>query len=334
MKISHPIITIIVLNYNGKQYLKRCFESIRKQSIFEECEIIMIDNASTDDSVQYVTNNYPWVKIAQNNKNLGYAEANNNAAKSSNGEYLLFLNNDTWMEPNTIKMLVYSIQNNKKIGACAPKIMDYEKNRDVSLGVGCDIFGYPSSTVTDKVFYVDGAALFIRKNVFEEVDGFDKRYFLFYEDVDLSWKLQLYGYKIVTVPKAIIYHVSGGTYVGGAIKNRNYITSVRRRYLGEKNNICNLLKNYSFLTLLIIIPFYLLINICEISIFLITGNQKVINAYLEAWIWNIKNLKTTLILRNKIQNNRTISDREIIKAMYFGCIKFRVFKSIGIPKFR
>ena len=329
-----PLISVIVLNYNGKKYLKKCFNSLEQQT-YPYCEIILIDNASTDGSVKYVKEKFPSVKIIQNKENLGYAEANNKATEIAKGKYLFFLNNDTWIEQNTVEELVQTLGENEKIGACAPQIRDYEGIRRISLGVGCDIFGYPSSTATGKVFYVDGAALFIRNSIFDEIGGFDDRYFVFHEDVDLSWRLRLYGYEIATNPRAIVYHVSGGTLVGGVIKNRGgYTTTIRRRYLGEKNNICNLLKNYSLLTLLVILPLHILINLGELLVFLSTGKIKVLRAYMNAWLWNVKNLKVTLEWRRRVQKRRRISDREIMRKMYKGCIKFNLFMQVGVPEFR
>ena len=187
--VENPLVSIIVVNWNGQKWLKSCFQSIEKQT-YKNTEIILIDNASTDNSINY-TKNHSFIKIIQNEHNLGYSGANNKAAKAAKGQLLFFLNNDTKLECDCIEKLVNAIQKDENVGAYAPKIMDYEGKTRISLGVGCDIFGYPHSYTGDNLFYADGAALFIKKDIFDEIGGFDERYFIFYEDVDLSWRLQL-----------------------------------------------------------------------------------------------------------------------------------------------
>jgi GT2 family glycosyltransferase len=324
-----PIVTVAVLNYNGLQYLDRCLGSLRMNT---NCEIILIDNASTDDSISHVKSNFPWVKIFLNRQNLGYAKANNDAATMALGKYIFFLNVDTWIEPNTIQELIKAAEKNNEVAAFAPTIMDYEGKKRLSLGLGCDIFGYPCPS-NGKIFYLDGASYFIRKDIFNEVGGFDDRYFIFGEDLDLTWRIRLRGYKIAAVAMSRVYHKSGGIITGGAIRGTTYTTTLWRRYLGERNEICTLLKNYSLIILTIIMPIYLIMNALEILIFVAKGKIKAANIYIRAWLWNISNMKTTLIWRRKIQRNRMIPDGDIIKSMYRRPMKVYVFARIGIPKF-
>lgn len=328
-----PLVSVIIPNWNGQKWLRNCFYSIEEQT-YKNVETILVDNASQDNSIGYTKNNYSNIKIIQNKENFGYALANNLAVKMVKGQILFFLNNDTKIKCNCIETLVNEIQKDENIGACAPKIMNYEGKTQLSLGVGCDIFGYPLLSGAEKLFYVDGAALFIRKDVFDEIGGFDERYFMFHEDIDLSWRLQLYGYKIKSVPEALVLHESGGTAVGGAIKEGEYTTTSWRRYLAERNNICNLLKNYNFLTLFFVLPFYILINISECSIFLYKRKNDVVKAYIDAWYWNFRNIENTLKRHRKTQIERKITDRQILKKMHMGSSKLLIFKKIGVPKFK
>lgn len=332
--MTRPTVTVIILNHNGMRYLNKCLESIRKGT-GQECEVIFVDNASTDGSVDYIRGAFPWVRLVVNKANLGYAKANNEAAMIAQGEYIFFLNIDAWVEPNTVQELLKAAEMHGEVTAFAPAIMDYEGKTKLSLGMGCDIFGYSYPIFAGKTFYVDGAALFIRRRIFQEVGAFDQRYFIFNEDVDLGWRLRLYGHRIATVAGARVYHKSGGVVTGGVLQQTKtgYTTSLWRRYLGERNEICTLLKNYGLITLFFIVPLYVTINVMEVMVFLTRRKIKVVNIYLRAWLWNLKNLRTTLGRRMEIQRRRKISDREIMQDMHRSPMKVYVFRQVGIPQF-
>lgn len=335
-----PKISIIIPNYNSQKYLARCLESISKQS-FTDFELIIIDGGSVDNSVDWLSKNHSEVHLIANPTNQGFAKSCNQAAASAKGEFLFFLNPDTHLSKNCLDELMAAAKKEKTGGIFAPCQFTYDGAQFISCGVGADIFGYPFSLTKhrfekgEEPFYVDGAALLIKKEIFNKLGRFDESTFLFMEDIDLSWKARLVGLKIVQVKDAVVFHQSGGIIEGGAIKkNQKYVTNTFRRYLGERNNIRNLLKNYYFYTLFWILPLYLLINCAEILLFLVLLRPRAIWCYLKAWLWNIAYLPDTLSQRAWIQPIRKVGDGEIQKRMYHGSAKFAIFLRIGVPRFK
>ena len=324
------LVSVIVVNWNGWKWLKEGLDSLEAQT-HKDFETIIVDNNSTDKSVEFVKENYQQAKIIENKSNLGFVIANNNATKIAKGRYLFFLNNDTKIDSNAISELVKRMEESQKIGICGCKMMSYDGERYFHTGIGIDIFGFP--VVSNKLFYVEGSALMIRKKLFEKLGGFDLRYFMFHEDIDLAWRAHLLGYKVVALPKAIVYHVYGGT-AGGEMHKGRYKSSYLRRYYSERNNIRTLLKNYQIQTLLFILPLYFLINSSEVFFFLITFKFKIVYLYLKAYAWNFANLRDTLNKRAKTQESRVISDKQLMEKMYFGSGKLIAFLKVGIPVFR
>lgn len=322
-----PLVSVIIVNYNGKKYLKNCFDSLRRGK-YTNFEIIFVDNGSKDGSVELVKQDYPWIKVLDNKENLGLAIASNRGAELARGEYLFFLNNDTISRPDILSELVKTIENNHKIGVCACKNMTYDGRQEVSLGLSCDVFGYPFEN-EGPIFYAD-AGIFIRKSVFDEIRGFDPKLFLYGEDRDLCWRVFLQGYDIVGVPTAIFYHDSACTYMSKDV----YTTNIRKRYLGEYAMIRSMLKNYSLNTLIIILPCYLILSIFEVTFLLLKRQIKtVIFAYLKAYWRNVIDFKDTWRERCFVQKIRKVDDAFVLKKMIKRSGKIHIFRKIGMPKF-
>jgi len=326
-----PIVSIIVLNWNGKSWLEECLSSIYKQS-FRNFEVILADNNSSDDSIEYTKKNWPGVKILKLSKDFGYAGGNNRAARTARGEFILFLTNDVKIPKSFLKEL-YTVAKEKKTILFCPRMLNYNgkevfpKDKKYS---GMGKYGYPIPA--KQPFYVDGAALFMEKSVFEELGGFDEDYFMFQEDVDLSWRARLLGYKIVPLESAKIFHFGGGTVVGSRKNNGRHKTSTLRRYHTEKNALSNLLKNYEFKNIIYVIPVFLILGWGEAFLYLLTGQVSGSIAILRAHLWNLINLGKILAKRRKIQKTRKVSDKEILKHISRGSGKWKVFKSMGVPK--
>ena len=174
----------------------------------------------------------------------------------------------------------------------------------------------------------------IRKELFDKLDGFDSRYFMFHEDIDLAWRVRLLGYQVIALSSAVIYHQVGVSAGGGEKIKGRYQLSYLKRYYSERNNIRTLLKNYQIQTLLCILPCYFLINLSEVFFFLILLKFRIAHFYLKAYMWNFANLRDTLNRRAEIQESRVISDRQLMQKMYFGCGKFVVLLKIRIPVFK
>ncbi len=329
-----PLVSIIIVNWNGKKWLEECYTSIFKQT-YKNIEAILVDNNSQDDSTSYTQTKWPQVKIVQLDKNYAYAGGNNRGAENSKGEYLFFLNNDTKLFPDCIEKLIKH-KNEGEVIAPKQLVGDFNNpNKAIMLGNGADIFGYPFGVpdfTKQKVFYADGAALFILSEVFKILGGFDEKLFMFQDDIDLSWKARLAGYKIIKCPEAQLYHFSGGSAPGGSsAKKEKYTLSEFRRFHNEKNIIRNILKNYSWIFALPLLAVLLVIQLLEIMALVLLGGYKIALCYPKAYWWNLLNIRDTLRARIFIQSKRKINDFDILKNMYLSYSKLTALYRLGKP---
>jgi GT2 family glycosyltransferase len=347
--MNKKLVTVIILNYNGANYIKHCLDSIRNQT-YRDMEVIVVDNASIDGSADHVRKKYPWVRVLYNGKNLGFAKGNNIGAQHGKGAYLIFLNNDTIVDQRWMEHLVMAADSSEAVGICGSKILDMEK-RNIIQEVGglCDMYGFSlsrgfgeiDSSQYDKineVFYVSGASLLIKRAVADKIGLFDSEYFFNQEDVDLCWRTWLSGYKVLVNPFSIVYHKGGGAAAGAPGSNTNciesdYRTSAWRRYHAEKNILRTLVKNYSISTLCGTMPLFWALYLSEILLYVATGRLNAAESYVKALVWNMRNVTSTWQERRKIQALRKIGDGEIRSKMIKGSGKLKRFRQIGIPIF-
>lgn len=207
------LVSIIIVNYNGKPHLEKCLESLLKIQN-KNYEIIIIDNNSTDGSIEFLESKYPQIIIKKLEKNLGFAYPNNLGSKIANGKFLLFLNNDT-IATSTFLDHLLSVFEDEKIGICQSMLLHPDETVD-SSGDFIDSIGVVFSS-KDKIKNIreilsaKGASLMIRKSLFEKLGGFDEKFFVSFEDVDLGWRCWIIGYKVVINPNSIVYHLGGQT---------------------------------------------------------------------------------------------------------------------------
>ena len=209
-----PKVSVIIVNYNGKTLLEQCLESLFKVN-YDNFEVILVDNNSTDKTVEFVTKKYPLIILIKLDSNKGFAEPNNMGAKIAKGKYLLFLNNDTVVTPNFISEMIKVVENNKKIAICQSLLLQSDGSID-SSGDFIDGLGvvFSSKEIPNKIQKISsakGASLLIRKQTFTDLGGFDKKFFATFEDVDLGWRTWILGYDVVIAPKSIVYHLGGQT---------------------------------------------------------------------------------------------------------------------------
>jgi hypothetical protein len=257
---ANCLVSIIVLNYNGARWLERCLESLRAQTIFEQTEVILADNLSSDGSDQLgkrIVEAWPRGAFVQHGQNLGYCEGNNRAAEIARGQYLLFLNNDTWLEPRCLEQLFAEVQRTGA-SAAAPLALNYEDASFQSLGAfGFDLFGLTStrasSANTREVLMPEGCAYLIQRKLFQELGRFDAEFFMFADEYDLSWRVWISGHRAVAVPSAKLHH-RGAAQVnpagGGATVE--FRTSDTKRFYTNRNCLLVLLKNARLLLLLLV----------------------------------------------------------------------------------
>jgi hypothetical protein len=243
---------IVILNWNGKKLLEQFLPSIINFSS-QEAEIYVADNASSDDSINFIKQNYASVKIIQNNTNGGYAKGYNDALQHVNADIYCLLNSDIEVTKNWLTPILASFKKDSNTAIIQPKILDFkDKTKFEYAGAGggyVDLYGYPycrgrlfNNLETDNgqyndiadIFWASGACLFIRSKVYHQLNGFDEDYFAHQEEIDLCWRAQNEGFNIKYVGSSTVYHV------GGATLNE---TNPRKTFLNFRNSLLNVVKN-------------------------------------------------------------------------------------------
>jgi GT2 family glycosyltransferase len=266
---SQPLVSVIILNYNGMSLIERCLGSVLNSN-YHNFEVLFVDNASSDNSVDFTKRKFEndtRLKIIQCRENFGFAQGNNIGVGQAKGKYLVFLNTDTEVNPDWMRELVAIMENDLTLGAAqskllrmnAPKIFD-------SAGDIMDYYGGAFSRghgesddgqydVVSDIFSARGAAFIIKRDIFETLGMFDTKFVSFLEDVDLSWRIWLNGYRIVFVPKSIVFHL------GGATLNKLPKSLVVRSAVHSRiNQIVMMIKNYSFKNVVKYVPARIFIN--------------------------------------------------------------------------
>ncbi len=263
---SLPLVSVIVLNFNGKRFLKDCLESLLSLNYPKEnLEIILVDNASSDGSVDFVESNYKDAKIIKNDRNYGFAKGNNIGARQASGQYIAFLNNDMKVDENWLLELLKPILQSKsnEVVCTGAKILNWN-GRTIDFVTGTmNFYGHGDQKYFGRDYHTDdfnkddyllfscGGSMLIDKSVFLEVGGFDEDYFAYFEDVDLGWRLWILGYKVKFASKAIAYHKHQGTSRG--------IGDEKKLVLYERNSLYTIIKNYEQVHLNKILPVALLL---------------------------------------------------------------------------
>ena len=225
-----PAISVIVLNWNGRHLLGDCLTSLRQQT-FRDFEVIVVDNGSTDGSGVFVKDKFPEVRLVELDRNLGFATGNNRGVMVAQGEYVFFLNNDTESQPDMLAALHRAIQSDSlEVGAWTAKMLHWNDRAVIdNCGCGYSAFGtgFPIGSgepdgiefaQSTHVFGASGGAGCYRRYVLDEIGLFDDDFFYNNEDVDLSFRQQLAGYRCRYVPDAVVYHRGSAT--GGAASDR------------------------------------------------------------------------------------------------------------------
>lgn len=317
-----PMVSVIIVNLNGRKWLEKCLPSVLNSDYpKDKVEIVLVDNGSTDGSVEFakelLENEQIEFKIIQNRENRGWSPANNQGAKVAKGDLLLFLSNDMEVDRNWIKEIVkiFKLDPKAAIVQCNSLSMWDRKTLDSAMNY-LDRFGFAYSYAPQekpwKVFFAEGMAFAIRKDVFNEIGGFDDYYFMEYDDMDLCWRARLAGYEVYFTPTSIVYHARGGT-VGGTYfkrKLRNITQYVRNQYV-------TLIKNYELKNLipaLIVITF---IQIVKITYFLIKREFKLATATISGIAQVMRDIRLILKKRTEVQKNlRKVPDKKIMEYMH------------------
>ena len=251
------LVSVIIPNFNGKAFLKPCLNSLMHQSKAEK-EIILVDNGSKDDSVEFVRTDYPEVKIIPLSENRGFSEAVNQGIRQAKGELVVVLNNDTVVDSDWLEVLSSFLGENPDIGFCASKIVKYDDPTVIdSVGSGIKRSGYTfnmGNAVKDmgqynsprEIFGAPAAAAVYRKSMLDDIGLFDEDFYMYLEDVDLSFRAQLRGYRCMYVPEAHVRHAGAGTTGKQYHKDNVYFIARNSIYVLVKNMPREILRSYYF----------------------------------------------------------------------------------------
>jgi GT2 family glycosyltransferase len=247
-----PSVAIVILNWNGTQFLRQFLPSVMA-SVYQNKKVIVADNASTDDSISFLQQHYPQITVLQNTTNEGFAKGYNTALQQVQADYYVLLNSDVEVTPNWIAPIIDLMEQDATIGVCQPKLLAYKNKTQFEYagasGGWIDSLGYPfmrgrifdicetdngQYDIAQPCFWASGAALFVRAALYHKLGGLDSYFFAHQEEIDLCWRMQREGYKVYVQPASVVYHVGGGTLPKG---------NSRKTFLNFRNNLVLLAKN-------------------------------------------------------------------------------------------
>jgi GT2 family glycosyltransferase len=244
-----PTVSVVVLNYNGRDHLDACLGSLGDLDYpIDRLELILVDNASSDDSVTHVARAFPRVRIVETGANLGFAAGNNRGAEAASGDYVVFLNNDTRVDCRFLRGLLRAIDKRTDVVCAGAKILNWDGTAFDFAGSAAHFggfgyqVGYEQPVVADAftkqapILFACGGAMMIDRRIFLEVGAFDEDFFMCYEDVDLGWRLWVLGYQVAFAPEALVYHRHHGSLAR--------LPDYRRQVLYKRNALYAVLKNY------------------------------------------------------------------------------------------
>ena len=313
-KKINPEIAIVILNYNGKEWLARFLPNVIKYKL-NNAKIIIADNFSTDDSITYLHENFGNdIEFITLPKNTGYAGGYNEALKMIQADYFLLLNSDVSVTENWMAPLLEVMEADYNVAICQPKILSFDEPTKFEYAGGAggwlDILGYPfckgrvlrqiendlgQYDYSSEIFWASGAAFMIRAPLFKAIGGFDASYFAHMEEIDLCWRVKRAGFKIMVVPDAIIYHVGGGTL--------DY-DSPKKVYLNFRNSLYTLMKNEPFTHLFWKIPARFILDGFAAILYLVTKDRHFVMSILKAHLSFYKNFRR--VLQKRAEGNSLV----------------------------
>ncbi len=307
----NDMISVIVVNYNGKRFLEKLFTSLRAQT-YAAKEIICVDNASKDDSVDFIKTRFPEVRVIQA-ENKGYGTACNYGAREAQGQYVVFLNEDMHFHPDFLADMVTRYQEMKKkdpaIGAlaCTESKYDTTANSEVFPGT-IDMFGFmaPNHGHNIQGAFIPGCPFFIARDLFLTSGGFCEHIFLYGDDTDLSWRLTIMGKHNYSAPDIHLYHYEGGSMEGFPPRKIFYLIF---------GTLVPIFNNYSTAFLLFFLPLNLVFTVGIIApalLVLTRGNIRYPYAVLSAVVAFFRKVPRMYSFRSRVQNLRKIGDAEFL----------------------
>lgn len=339
-----PKVTVIIVCHNDGRWLPRCLESVRAQTLFDDLEVIIADNASSDGTEQFARKliaGWPRATVLSTGGDNGFGVACNRAAQRATGRYLFFLNPDLWLEQDCLQQLLETAE---RTGAAAVGGAVLEYNDDTVQAWGChgfDLFGNAiparGRQVIEPLFMV-ACFQFIRREVFERVGMMDERFFMYGEELDVAWRIWIAGERIVHAPNARIHH-RGAVNVNPSAEARpaEHRTSAQKRFLANRNRLLTLAKNSQHVLGLLLVPSALLVLLEGLLVWVMTRQWSLaratsLNALADAW-----RLRGHVRRQRRfIRTFRRRGDFWMLRFLRFGFGRYEEIEKIfkrGLPKF-
>ncbi|WP_243370792.1 glycosyltransferase family 2 protein [Geotalea sp. SG265] len=307
----NPLVSVIILNWNGRKFLKECLDSLLLQS-YAHFEVVLVDNGSSDGSPEYVRSNYPAVKVVALPQNVGFAAGNNVGLEHCRGEFVVTLNNDTKVDWEFISALVAVVKADDRIGLVAAKMLNYyqtDRIDSVGLMIASNGLGYNKGIAEvdsgqykepAPVFGPCGGAALYRRAMLSETGFFDEDFFAYYEDFDLAWRCRLAGWQAVTAPGAVVYHVHSAT-SGEWSSFKVFHTHRNKWYV--------IIKNWPTTVLIQYLPKVLFYDIAALILAVMRGQGV---SALKARLDLARHMPTLLRKRKKIKGGQKLSDGQVM----------------------
>jgi len=316
--LEQPLVSIVIPSYytpnKDLNLLTNCLNSVFS-SKYENYEVVVVDDASEVPLSRLLDRQMlSKITLIRNQHNSGYGYSCNAGAKLAKGRYICFLNDDMKLKPNTLDILVQTAHRHKVQGIFVCKEVDYYDEKIVrSVGMAMDRFGNTLSLKNancKSVFYAPGSPSFMRLNIFREIGGFDEDFYLFVEDIDLSWRVRLRNYEIIDVGDAVVHHF-------GSITTRHEFTPFHL-YLYQRNTARVFIKNWSVKTLPISLILFAFQSSLMLFYFLAARKYAFTIMIVRAYLSNLKEFKSILTKRQKVQLMRKVDDAKIKKYIWPG----------------
>jgi N-acetylglucosaminyl-diphospho-decaprenol L-rhamnosyltransferase len=270
---EQPLISLIIVTYNSAALLPECLAAIASTT-YSNYEMLVVDNASSDGTPQLVAERNPRVRLLPNSENIGFGRACNQGARAANGELLVFLNPDVAVTPDWLSILARHMADQPDAGILCPQTLYADQSPPTAPTPVADTAAVP------------GCAMLVRRAAWQQLGGFDERYFLYWEDTDLCWRAWLLGWRVLEDFEAYVYHERGGS-----AASQRWDTEL------TKNSLRTYLKTMRWRRA---VPFAVLLAFNTMAKMLLLGQRDL----LDAWIWNWRRLGETLALRRELARAR------------------------------
>ena len=323
--MSSPRVRVIIVHYNRRELLASCLGALAKTT-YAPMEIVVVDNASSDGSADWVAAHYPAVRMIRSESNLGFCKGNNLAIRQTDAPLMVLLNNDVEVTPGWLEPLVAEMESQPLVAACQPKIRHVtERDRfdyAGSSGGLMDVYGCPFTRgrifdcreqdigqyddPTD-IFWASGAAIMLRRDALDECGLLNEQFVMHMEEIDLCWRFHLAGWRVRVRPDACVYHLAGGTLGAGGW---------RKMYYNQRNSLRMLVHNYGRARLLRRGVIRMLLDAALVMRSLLTLDFRRFTAVCAAWLWMWTHPLCLWSGRRKAQSLRRIADSEIDRHLW------------------